>query len=232
MGRDRGAISSGRMPAAILDMASRSRSTGLSCREAPARLLTWRVSSSPRCMRRPRRWRRLYVGGERRGAGAGADRRRARPDRADARARRGVPDGRAGDHDAANGARSGRWPLTPRRWASGLDDHADEVANWPETRKAGRFWGVLTSGSRKIAELPRLVVITNAGDPAALGLEAYGRRRAPSPALAVREHPGPAAVADRPAGSRSCGENAETDFEFDRLHLNGGRRSEDRLAHP
>ena len=40
----------------------------------------------------------------------------------------------------------------------------DEVANWPETRKAKRFWGVLTSGNRMIADC-RTVVITNAGDP-------------------------------------------------------------------
>lgn len=39
----------------------------------------------------------------------------------------------------------------------------DEVANWPETRKARRFWGVLTSGNRKIAEC-RTVVMTSQGN--------------------------------------------------------------------
>lgn len=65
-------------------------------------------------------------------------------------------------------------PRTARRYALAADASAmgnrawmitlDEVANWPETRKAIRFWGPLTSGNRKITDC-RTVVITNAGDP-------------------------------------------------------------------
>ena len=85
----------------------------------------------------------------------------------------------------------------------------DEVANWPETRKARRFWGVLTSGNRKIADC-RTVVITQRRRPAALGVEAAGDG-AYVAALAVRQHPGPAAVADRRSDLQILRENAETE---------------------
>ena len=103
----------------------------------------------------------------------------------------------------------------------------DEVANWPETRKARRFWGVLTSGNRKIAEC-RTVVITNSGDPQHW---AWNRREVArtSPRWRFVSLPGPLPwlTADDLEALR---ENAETDSEFDRLHLNKWMTSEDRLA--
>ncbi len=103
----------------------------------------------------------------------------------------------------------------------------DEVANWPETRKAKRFWGVLTSGNRKIADC-RTVVITNAGDPQHW---AWKRRETARTSVHWRfvSIPGPLPWL---TGSdlQVLRENAETDSEFDRLHLNRWTTSEDRLA--
>ncbi len=103
----------------------------------------------------------------------------------------------------------------------------DEVANWPETRKAKRFWGVLTSGNRKIAEC-RTVVITNAGDPQHW---AWKRRETARASLHWRFYsvPGPLPWLT-PADLEVLRENAETDSEYDRLHLNRWTTSEDRLA--
>ena len=82
-----------------------------------------------------------------RGAGPGADRRGARPDRADAGAG-GRSSARASWRSLhAATARVVRAlaadvsAMGKRAWMIVLD----EVANWPETRKARRFWGVLTS---------------------------------------------------------------------------------------
>ena len=103
----------------------------------------------------------------------------------------------------------------------------DEVANWPETRKARRFWGVLTSGNRKVAAC-RTVVITNAGDPTHW---AWKRRET----ARISEHwrfvsiPGPLPWLT-PVDLEVLRENAETASEFDRLHMNVWSTSEDRLA--
>lgn len=103
----------------------------------------------------------------------------------------------------------------------------DEVANWPETRKARRFWGVLTSGNRKIADC-RTVVITNAGDPEHW---AWKRREI----AVVSRHwrfcsvPGPLPWLTA-ADLEMLRENAETESEYERLHLNRWTTSEDRLA--
>lgn len=103
----------------------------------------------------------------------------------------------------------------------------DEVANWPETRKARRFWGVLTSGNRKLAAC-RTVVITNAGDPQHW---AFKRRETASTSRHWRfvSIPGPLPwlTAD---DLEVLTENAETVSEFERLHLNKWTTSEDRLA--
>ncbi len=103
----------------------------------------------------------------------------------------------------------------------------DEVANWPETRKAKRFWGVLTSGNRKIADC-RTVVITNAGDPQHW---AWKRRETARASLHWRffSVPGPLPWLTS-TDIAVLRENAETDSEFDRLHLNRWTTSEDRLA--
>jgi len=103
----------------------------------------------------------------------------------------------------------------------------DEVANWPETRKARRFWGVLTSGNRKIAEC-RTIVITNAGDPQHW---AWKRRETACTSRHWRfvSIPGPLPwlTAD---DLEVLAENAETVSEYERLHLNRWTTSEDRLA--
>jgi hypothetical protein len=103
----------------------------------------------------------------------------------------------------------------------------DEVANWPETRKARRFWGVLTSGNRKIAAC-RTVVITNAGEPSHW---AWKRREVARTSRHWRfvSIPGPLPwlTAD---DLEVLTENAETASEFERLHLNKWTNSEDRLA--
>jgi hypothetical protein len=103
----------------------------------------------------------------------------------------------------------------------------DEVANWPETRKARRFWGVLTSGNRKIAEC-RTVVITNSGDPQHW---AWKRRETVRTSAHWRFFtlPGPLPWLT-PGDLEVLRENAETDSEFERLHLNKWVTSEDRLA--
>jgi hypothetical protein len=103
----------------------------------------------------------------------------------------------------------------------------DEVANWPDTRRAQRFWGVLTSGSRKLREC-RLVVITNAGTPEHWA----ARRRATalkSSHWRVFEVDGPLPWLT-PDDIAVLRENAETPSEFERLHLNHWVSAEDRLA--
>src|SRR5487761_1066128 len=103
----------------------------------------------------------------------------------------------------------------------------DEVANWPETRKARRFWGVLTSGNRKVAAC-RTVCITNAGDPQHW---AWKRRETARTSRHWRfvSIPGPLPwlTAD---DLEVLEENAETASEYERLHLNKWTTSEDRLA--
>ena len=104
----------------------------------------------------------------------------------------------------------------------------DEVANWPETRKAQRFWGVLTSGNRKIAEC-RTVVITNAGDPQHW---AWKRRETARTSLHWRFvlRARPAALADPGGPGGPAGERRDRVSEYERLHLNRWTTSEDRLA--
>jgi phage terminase large subunit-like protein len=103
----------------------------------------------------------------------------------------------------------------------------DEITNWPETKRAKRFWGVLTSGARKLAEC-RLVVITNAGTPEHW---AAARRSVAlkSPHWRVSEVPGPLEWLTA-ADLEVLKENSETPSEFDRLHLNLWVSAEDRLA--
>ena len=103
----------------------------------------------------------------------------------------------------------------------------DEVANWPETRKARRFWGVLTSGNRKIADC-RTVVITNSSDPQHW---AWKRRETARTSRHWRFFtlPGPLPWLT-PVDLEVLRENAETDSEFERLHMNVWTTSEDRLA--
>lgn len=92
----------------------------------------------------------------------------------------------------------------------------DEVANWPETRKARRFWSVLTSGNRKIADC-RTVVITNAGDPQHW---AWKRRETARASRHWRFHAEPGPLPWLSAALESLRENAETESEYERLHLN------------
>ena len=103
----------------------------------------------------------------------------------------------------------------------------DEVCNWPETRKARRFWAVLMSGNRKITDC-RTVVITNAGDPQHW---AWKRRETARTSRHWRfcSVPGPLPwlTGDDLA---VLAENAETASEYERLHLNKWVTSEDRLA--
>ena len=103
----------------------------------------------------------------------------------------------------------------------------DEVANWPETRKARRFWGVLTSGNRKVAAC-RTVVITNAGDPQHW---AWKRRETARTSRHWRfvSIAGPLPWLTE-TDLQILLENAETASEYERLHLNKWTTSEDRLA--
>jgi hypothetical protein len=103
----------------------------------------------------------------------------------------------------------------------------DEVGNWPDTRKARKFWGVLTSGNRKIAAC-RTVVITNAGDPAHW---AWKRRETARTSRHWRfcAVPGPLPWLTE-TDLEILRENAEVYSEYERLHLNVWTTAEDRLA--
>jgi hypothetical protein len=103
----------------------------------------------------------------------------------------------------------------------------DETANWPETRKARRFWGVLMSGNRKIADC-RTVVITNAGDPQHWAWKRRETART-SPHWRFVSIPGPLPWLTS-GDLEVLAENAETVSEYERLHLNKWVTSEDRLA--
>jgi hypothetical protein len=103
----------------------------------------------------------------------------------------------------------------------------DEVGNWPETRKARKFWSTLISGNRKIAEC-RTVVITNAGDPAHWAWKRRETARtSPRWRFCAVMGPLPWLTEDDLAGLQ---ENAETWSEYERLHLNVWSTAEDRLA--
>lgn len=103
----------------------------------------------------------------------------------------------------------------------------DEVSNWPETRKARRFWSTLMSGNRKLAGC-RTIVLSNSGDPAHW---AWKRRET----ARLSDHwsffsvPGPLPwlTAEDLAILQ---ENSETPSEYERLHLNRWVTAEDRLA--
>lgn len=103
----------------------------------------------------------------------------------------------------------------------------DEVCNWPETRRARKFWGTLTSGNRKIAAC-RTAVITNAGTP-----EHWAARRR---AVALASQHWRVSEVDGPlpwlteSDIEVLRENAETPSEYERLHLNRWVSAEDRLA--
>ena len=103
----------------------------------------------------------------------------------------------------------------------------DEVCNWPDTRKGRRFWGVLMSGNRKLADC-RTVVISNSGDPQHWS---YKRRETARTSKHWRFFtlPGPLPWLT-PADLEILRENAEVESEFERLHLNKWVTSEDRLA--
>lgn len=103
----------------------------------------------------------------------------------------------------------------------------DEVANWPDTKRARKFWTVLTSGNRKITDC-RTVVITNCGEP---GSWQWKRREVArtSPRWRFHSRPGPLPwlTADDLAALR---ENAVTESEYARLHMNVWVAAEDRLV--
>jgi len=103
----------------------------------------------------------------------------------------------------------------------------DEVTNWPDTRRFCRFWGVLTSGSRKVAEC-RTVVITNAGWP---DHWVWKRREVARTSEHWRLHEVPGPLPWLTEGDvEVLRENAETPSEFERLTLNLWTTAEDRLA--
>lgn len=103
----------------------------------------------------------------------------------------------------------------------------DEVANWPQTKRAKKFWTVLTSGNRKIPEC-RTVVISNCGEP---GSWQWKRREVArsSPHWRFYSQPGPLPWLTE-TDLAMLRENAVTESEFTRLHLNKWVASEDRLA--
>jgi hypothetical protein len=103
----------------------------------------------------------------------------------------------------------------------------DEVSNWPEIRKARRFWSTLMSGNRKLAEC-RTVVISNSGDPSHWTFRRREVART-SPHWRFFSVPGPLPWLT-PTDLEILRENAETPSEFDRLHMNVWTASEDRLA--
>lgn len=103
----------------------------------------------------------------------------------------------------------------------------DEVANWPDTRKARKFWGVLMSGNRKLAAC-RTVVITNAGDPAHWAWKRRETART-SPYWRFCAVPGPLPWLTE-TDLAILMENAEVYSEYERLHLNKWSTAEDRLA--
>jgi len=103
----------------------------------------------------------------------------------------------------------------------------DEVCNWPDTRKGKRFWGVLMSGNRKLADC-RTVVISNSGDPQHWSFKRRETART-SRHWQFFTLPGPLPWLSA-ADLEILRENAEVESEFERLHLNKWVTSEDRLA--
>ncbi len=103
----------------------------------------------------------------------------------------------------------------------------DEIANWPETRKARRFWSVLMSGNRKLPEC-RTIVITNSGDPSHW---AWKRRETAriSPHWCFSSVPGPLPWLTQ-IDLAILRENSDTPSEYERLVLNKWMTAEDRLA--
>lgn len=103
----------------------------------------------------------------------------------------------------------------------------DEVANWPETKRARRFWDVLVSASRKVAGC-RLVVITNAGTPAHWAHARYEVAKG-SDRWRLMEVPGPLPWLSED-DVEALRENLATESEFRRLILNEWVQAEDALA--
>lgn len=105
----------------------------------------------------------------------------------------------------------------------------DEVANWPETRKARKFWTALVSGNRKINDC-RTVVISNCGDPQSWTWKRRETART-SDAWRFFTMPGPLPWLTE-TDLRILRENSEVESEYERLHLNRWVAAEDRLATP
>jgi hypothetical protein len=103
----------------------------------------------------------------------------------------------------------------------------DEIANWPETRKARRFWSVLMSGNRKLREC-RTIVITNSGDPSHWSFRRRETART-SPHWQFFSVPGPLEWLTE-TDLASLRENSETPSDYERLVLNKWAAAEDRLA--
>ena len=102
----------------------------------------------------------------------------------------------------------------------------DEVSNWSETKKHRRFWSVLMSGNRKLAEC-RTVVLSNSGDPSHWS---FKRRETARTSRHWRffqvAGPLPWLTTD---DLEALQENL-TPSEFAQLHLGKWTASEDRLA--
>lgn len=105
----------------------------------------------------------------------------------------------------------------------------DEVANWPETRRARKFWTALVSGNRKLRDC-RTVVISNCGDPQSW---TWRRRETARTSDAWRffTMPGPLPWLTE-SDLRILRENSEVESEYERLHMNRWVAAEDRLATP
>lgn len=105
----------------------------------------------------------------------------------------------------------------------------DEVGNWSETTRHKRFWASLVSGNRKLPEC-RTVVLTNCGSPQSWTFKRRETARK-SKHWNFVSVPGPLPWLT-PADLEILRENAVTDSEFERLHLNRWTAAEDRLASP
>lgn len=113
------------------------------------------------------------------------------------------------------------WGLRP--WLAVVDD----LAYWADTQQPRRLWRSIFSALPKVVG-SRLTVLTSAGDPAHWAHDVLVAARASPQRWRVSEVEGPVPWAD--AADLAEQQAMLPDWEFERLHLNRWRESDDRLT--
>ncbi|MCU1592161.1 MAG: phage terminase-like protein large subunit-like protein [Frankiales bacterium] len=106
---------------------------------------------------------------------------------------------------------------------------ADELAAWPDSKPAKKFWTAMVTAVEKVPNC-RLVVLTNAGSPDHWAYKRYEIAQT-SKHWKVLDVPAPLPWLDAPALERAR-ENCLTQAEFDRLFLNIWTSEDSRLTTP